>query len=57
MGYEKRDTTTPKITNRDRENQVMNERRDAENTPPPLPKFKSTEEKTKSKHSDLFTIL
>lgn len=48
MGYEKRDTTAPKVTNRDREEQVMKERKEAENTPPSLPKCKTNEEKTKS---------
>lgn len=48
MGYEKRDTTAPKVTNRNREEQVLKERYEAENTPPPLPKFKSNEEKQKS---------
>lgn len=48
MGYEKRDTTAPKITNRDLEEQVMRDRREAENTPPPMPRFKSNEEKAKS---------
>lgn len=48
MGYEKRDTTAPKQTNRNKEEQVMKERYEAENTPPPLPKFKSTEDKQKS---------
>lgn len=49
MGYEKRDTTAPKVTNRDREEQVLKERYVAEHTPPPQPKFKSLEEKQKSK--------
>lgn len=49
MGYEKRDTTAPKKTNRDREEQVMKERMEAENTPPPKPRLKSNEEKQKSK--------
>lgn len=50
MGYEKRDTTAPKVTNRDREEQVLKERHEAENTPPPQPKFKSLEEKQKSNY-------
>lgn len=48
MGYEKRDTTAPKVTNRDLEEQVLREQRERENTPPVLPKFKSNEEKSKS---------
>lgn len=48
MGYEKRDTTAPKKTNRDREEQVLKERIEAENTPPPQPRSKSNEEKQKS---------
>lgn len=48
MGYEKRDTTAPKVTNRNIEEQVLKERYEAENTPPPQPKFKSNEEKQKS---------
>lgn len=54
MGYEKRDTTTPKITNRDREEQVMKEREKAEFTPPPLPKYKSNDEKAKSELNNFF---
>lgn len=54
MGYEKRDTTAPKKTNRDREEQVMRERMEAENTPPPQPRLKSNEEKQKSKLSQFF---
>lgn len=48
MGYEKRDTTAPRPTNRSREEQVMKDRKEAENTPPPQPKIKSNEEKSKS---------
>lgn len=48
MGYEKRDTTAPRVTNRNKEEQVLKERREAENTPPPKPKIKSNEEKQKS---------
>lgn len=50
MGYEKRDTTTPKLPNRGREEQVQKEREkiEAENTPPPQPRLKSNEEKQKS---------
>lgn len=49
MGYEKRDTTAPKLTNRNREEQVMKERKIAENTPPPVPKIRTNDEKNKSK--------
>lgn len=50
MGYEKRDTTTPKLPTRGREeqNQMEREKIEAENTPPPLPRLKSNEEKQKS---------
>lgn len=48
MGYEKRDTTAPKLTNRNKEEQVLNERRVAENTPPPVPKIRTNDEKNKS---------
>lgn len=48
MGYEKRDTTAPKLTNRNREEQVMRDRKIAENTPPPQPKIRTNEEKHKS---------
>lgn len=48
MGYEKRDTTVPKPTNRSREEQVLKEKLEAENTPPPQPRLKSNEEKQKS---------
>lgn len=48
MGYEKRDTTAPKPTNRTREEQVLREKIERENTPPPQPRLKSNEEKQKS---------
>lgn len=48
MGYEKRDTTAPRSTNRNREEQIQKERIEAEYTPPPLPRLKSNEEKQKS---------
>lgn len=48
MGYEKRDTTAPKPTNRTREEQVLKERIERENTPPQQPRLKSNEEKQKS---------
>lgn len=48
MGYEKRDTTVQKPTNRSREEQVLKEKIEAENTPPPQPRLKSNEEKQKS---------
>lgn len=48
MGYEKRDTTAPKPTNRSREEQVLKEKIEAENTPPPIPRLKSNDEKQKS---------
>lgn len=50
MGYEKRDTTTPKLPSRGREEHVQKEREkfEAENTPPPQPRLKSNEEKQKS---------
>lgn len=48
MGYEKRDTTAPRPTNRTLEEQVLKERIVAESTPPPQPRFKSNEEKQKS---------
>lgn len=47
MGYEKRDTTTPRLTNRQREAEVMRQQIEAENTPPPQPKLKTTEDKKK----------
>lgn len=49
MGYEKRDTTAPRSTSRNREEQIQKERIEAECTPPPLPRLKSKEEKQKSK--------
>lgn len=50
MGYEKRDTTTPKPPIRNREDQMLREQKQAEQTEaPPKPKYKSTEEKQKSK--------
>lgn len=49
LGYEKRDTTVPKVTNRNREEQVMRDRQLAENTPPPQPKVRTNEEKLRSK--------
>lgn len=57
MGYEKRDTTAPKVTNRNREEQVMRDRKIAENTPPPQPKVKTNEEKAKSKFKISIYIL
>lgn len=54
MGYEKRDTTAPKLTNRNKEDQVMKERKIAENTPPPVPKIRTTDEKNKSKKNFFF---
>lgn len=51
MGYEKRDSTTPKLPTRGREEQNEQRERDkieAENTPPPQPRLKSNEEKQKS---------
>lgn len=48
LGYDKRDTTAPKVTNRHREEQVMRERHLAENTPPPQPKVRTNEEKQRS---------
>lgn len=54
MGYEKRDTTAPKVTNRNIEEQVLKERYEAENTPPPQPKFKSNDEKQKSKSTKIY---
>lgn len=48
MGYEKRDTTAIKQTNRSREEQVLRQKIEAENTPPPQPRLKSNEEKQKS---------
>lgn len=48
LGYEKRDTTAPKVTNRHREEQVMRERKLAEATPPPQPRVRSNEEKQRS---------
>ncbi|XP_055324152.1 uncharacterized protein LOC129578905 isoform X6 [Sitodiplosis mosellana] len=50
MGYEKRDTTAPKPTNRTREEQVLKERIERENTPPLQPRLKSNEEKQKIKN-------
>ncbi|XP_031631280.1 uncharacterized protein LOC116345757 isoform X4 [Contarinia nasturtii] len=50
MGYEKRDTTTPKPTNRAREEQILKEKIERENTPPPQPRLKSNEEKQKIKN-------
>lgn len=49
MGYEKRDATAPKPPNRNREEQLERERKEAE-TPPlaPVIKYKSIEEKQKS---------
>ncbi|XP_037040382.1 uncharacterized protein LOC119077316 isoform X2 [Bradysia coprophila] len=49
MGYEKRDTTAPKLTNRNKEEQVMKDRKIAENTPPPVPKIRTNDEKNKIK--------
>lgn len=51
LGYEKRDTTAPKVTNRHREEQVMRDRQLAENTPPSQPKVRTNEEKQRSKLS------
>lgn len=51
MGYQKRDSTTPKLPTRGREEQNEQKERDkieAENTPPPQPRLKSNEEKQKS---------
>lgn len=48
IGYEKRDTTAPKQTNRNREEIVLKERIEAENTPPRQSRIKSNEEKQKS---------
>lgn len=51
MGYEKRDSTTPKLPTRGREEQKVQKEREkieAENTPPPQPRLKSNEEKQKS---------
>lgn len=48
LGYEKRDTTVPKVTNRHREEQVMRDRQLSANTPPPKPKVRSNEEKLES---------
>lgn len=56
MGYEKRDTTQPKVTNRDLEEQVLREQRERENTPPVLPKFKSNEEKAKSMNHNKYQL-
>ncbi|KAJ6632623.1 hypothetical protein Bhyg_16657 [Pseudolycoriella hygida] len=53
MGYEKRDTTAPKLTNRNKEEQVLKERKIAENTPPPVPKIRTNEEKNKSKGQNI----
>lgn len=55
MGYEKRDNTAPKLTNRNREEQVMRDRKIAELTPPPQPKIKTNDEKIKSKLSLWFS--
>lgn len=57
MGYEKRDTTAPRVTNRDREEQVLMERKQAENKPPPQPKFRSTQEKQSSAFASSIVIL
>lgn len=54
MGYEKRDTTAPKPTNRSREEQVLKERTQRESTPPPMPRMKSNEEKQKSMSRFIF---
>lgn len=54
MGYEKRDTTAPKLTNRNKEEQVMKDRKIAESTPPPVPKIRSSDEKNKSKILEMF---
>lgn len=51
MGYEKRDSTTPKLPTRGREEQKEQKEREkieAENTPPPQPRLKSNDEKQKS---------
>ena len=50
-GYEKRDTTAPRLTNRNKEEQVQRERQEAKNTPPPVPKMKTNEEKNLGKFS------
>lgn len=57
MGYEKRDTTAPKQTNRNREEQVLKQKMEAENTPPPQPRLKSNEEKQKSKYLNYMLII
>lgn len=57
MGYEKRDTTAPKLTNRNKEEQVMKDRKIAENTPPPVPKIRTNDEKNKSKIFDRIFFL
>lgn len=48
MGYEKRDAVPPRASARSLVEQVQKAQSEAERTPPPLPKFKSIEEKQKS---------
>lgn len=48
MGYEKREATAPRLSNRKRDEQMARDQI-LLNTPPPQPKIKTNEEKNKSK--------